>query len=222
MPIGTLLHGALYNSFTKRIFDIGIAVLLLIFFSPIMLLVACAIKLSSPGPIFADTPERVGTNGKKFRMYKFRSMIRHAHRILREDPKFKKLYEEYKKSSYKLHDDPRITSIGRFIRKHSLDEMPQLINVLKGEMSIVGPRAYYPDEIKEQLKKHPEAHQFLVEVLQVRPGITGYWQVSGRSEVHFRNRIIMDASYVKKISLWYDIQIIVLTPWTMISGRGAV
>lgn len=222
MPIGTLLNGAKYNDFTKRVMDVVVAVFLLVLFSPIMILVACAIKLNSSGPIFADTPERVGTKGKKFRMYKFRSMIQNAHRILREDPKFKRLYEEYKKSSYKLHDDPRITSVGRFIRKHSLDEMPQIINVLKGEMSIVGPRAYYPDEIEEQLKKHPEAHQFLAEALQVRPGITGYWQVSGRSEVHFRNRIIMDASYVKKISLWYDIQIMILTPWTMISGKGAV
>jgi len=222
MPTGTLLHGTKYNEYTKRVMDVFIALFLLALFSPIMLLVACAIKLNSSGPIFADTPERVGTKGKKFRMYKFRSMIQNAHRILREDPRFKKLYEEYKKSSYKLHDDPRITSVGRFIRKHSLDEMPQLINVLKGEMSIVGPRAYYPDEIEEQLKKHPEAQQYLVEALQVRPGITGYWQVSGRSEVHFRNRIIMDASYVKKISLWYDIQIMILTPWTMISGKGAV
>ena len=96
------------------------------------------------------------------------------------------------------------------------------MNVLRGEMSIVGPRAYYPDEIQEQLGKYPEAKDYLREALRVRPGITGYWQVYGRSEVHFSERIKMDALYVQNMSLWYDIQIMLLTPWAMISGKGAV
>jgi lipopolysaccharide/colanic/teichoic acid biosynthesis glycosyltransferase len=118
-------------------------------------MVAIAIKLDSKGPVFADVPERVGQGGKKFKMYKFRSMIQNAHVLLRTDRRFKELYEEYKKSSYKLRNDPRITKVGKFIRKHSLDEIPQLFNVLKGEMSLVGPRAYYPDELENQQKEHP-------------------------------------------------------------------
>jgi undecaprenyl-phosphate galactose phosphotransferase len=118
--------------------------------------------------------------------------------------------------------DPRVTRIGRFIRKYSLDEVPQFINVLCGDMSLVGPRAYYQDEIKEQLKKFPTAKEYLNTVLKVKPGITGFWQVYGRSQVHFDKRIQMDAEYVKKISLWYDIKIILKTPWAMISGKGAV
>ena len=212
----------MYNTRFKRILDFIAALFLLILFSPVMLAVAIAIKLDSAGPIFADTPPRVGRNGKLFKMYKFRSMIVNAHKLLHEDPRFKKMYEEYKKSSYKLYNDPRITRVGGFIRKHSLDEVPQFINVLKGEMSLVGPRAYYPDEIEEQLKKFPSARSYMDQVLSVRPGITGYWQVYGRSEVHFDERIKMDAQYVKTISLWYDIKIILRTPWAMISGKGAI
>ena len=211
-----------YNDYLKRIVDVVVAAVLLLLFSPIMASVAIAITLDSEGPIYADTPSRVGKGGKRFKMYKFRSMVKDAHRMLREDPKLKRLYEEYKRSSYKLQNDPRITRVGRFIRKHSLDEIPQLMNVLRGEMSIVGPRAYYPDEIQEQLGKYPEAKDYLREALRVRPGITGYWQVYGRSEVHFSERIKMDALYVQNMSLWYDIQIMLLTPWAMISGKGAV
>src|SRR6266705_5409636 len=127
----------------KRLTDIALATIFCILFSPIILLVAIAIKLDSPGPIFADTPKRVGKNGKNFKMYKFRSMVQNAHHLLSEDPHYAKLLKIYKKSSYKLKDDPRITQVGRFIRKYSLDEVPQFLNVLKGEMSIVGPRAYY-------------------------------------------------------------------------------
>lgn len=180
------------------------------------------IKLDSAGPILARTPERVGRNGKQFQMYKFRSMIQNAHEVLREDPEFKKLYDEYKKGSYKLKDDPRITGVGKFIRKHSLDEVPQLLNVIRGEMSIVGPRAYYPDELREQQKKYPNTKDAVKVVLSVKPGITGYWQVSGRSEIHFDKRIEMDADYVKKRSILYDLIIIAKTPWAMLAGKGAL
>lgn len=213
---------SIYAHGVKRIVDIVGASFLFLFFLPISLIVALAIKLDSQGPIFADTPPRVGRDGKTFKMYKFRSMILNAHTLLREDPRFRALFEEYKRSSYKLYNDPRITRVGRFIRKHSLDEVPQLLNVIKGEMSLVGPRAYYPDEIEEQLKKFPAARKHMSEVLSVRPGITGYWQVYGRSEVHFDERIRMDAEYVKKMSLWYDMKIILKTPWAMVTGKGAV
>lgn len=205
----------------KRIMDLFLAVFLLILFSPVMLLTAIAIKVSSKGPIFADTPKRVGKNGKLFYPYKFRSMIVNAHQLLRTDPKFKKLYEEYKKSSYKLKNDPRVTPVGKFIRKHSIDEIPQLINVIKGEMSIVGPRPYYEDELEEQQKKYPHTKKLVKEALSVKPGITGYWQVSGRSEINFDKRIEMDAYYARKKSLWLDILIILKTPWVMITGKGA-
>ena len=222
MTKGNLFYGETYVQITKPLVDFILAFILGLVFLPICIVVATLIVLDSEGPIFADTPERVGKGGKLFKMFKFHSMIIFAHQLLRQDPQFKELYEKYKKSSYKLYNDPRVTRIGRFIRKYSLDEVPQLLNIFKGEMSLVGPRAYYPDEIKEQLKKHPRAKEYLSTVLKVRPGITGYWQVYGRSEVHFDRRIRMDANYVKKTSLWYDIKIILKTPWAMISGRGAV
>lgn len=211
-----------FYEFSKRTLDIVLSIILIIVFSPIMLIVAIAIKLGSKGPIFADTPERVGKNGRLFKMYKFRSMIQNAHEILRENPKYAPLYEKYKQGSYKLKDDPRITSVGHFIRKHSLDEIPQLFNILKGDMSLVGPRAYYPDELRDQQKKYPMTREAVKIVLSVRPGITGYWQVSGRSEINFDKRIEMDASYVKKRSIIYDFLIILRTPWAMISGKGAL
>jgi lipopolysaccharide/colanic/teichoic acid biosynthesis glycosyltransferase len=206
----------------KRIIDITGSIFLLILFFPICLLVALAIKIDSPGPIFADVPERLGKNKKKFKMYKFRSMIANAHYLLRENPEFRQLYEEYKKGSYKLKNDPRVTRVGKFIRKHSLDEIPQLINVLKGEMSLVGPRAYYPDEYQEQSKKYPHCRKYFKKVFQVKPGITGLWQVSGRSEIDFERRIKIDAYYADNVSLWLDLKIMLKTPLVMITGKGAV
>ena len=211
-----------YYEFMKRLMDILFSAFLIIVFSPLIIVVIIAIKIDSKGPIFADTPERVGRSGKLFKMYKFRSMIENAHEILRENPKFAKLYSEYKKGSYKLKDDPRVTGAGHFIRKHSLDEVPQFINILKGDMSLVGPRAYYPDELREQQKKYPNTREAVKVVLSVRPGVTGFWQVSGRSEINFDKRIQMDADYVKKRSIVYDILIILKTPWAMVTGRGAL
>lgn len=206
----------------KRLTDVLFSVILIIIFSPIIAIVALAIRLDSNGPVLADTPERVGKNGKLFKMYKFRSMIQNAHEILRENPKFAKFYEEYRKGSYKLKDDPRITRVGHFIRKHSLDEVPQLLNVLAGDMSLVGPRAYYPDELRNQQRKYPQTRNAVKIVLSVKPGITGFWQVSGRSEINFDKRIKMDAAYVKKRSILYDLLIVLKTPWAMVSGKGAL
>lgn len=208
--------------FAKRMMDIFSSIFLLIFFSPIIIAIAIAIRLDSEGPILADTPKRVGKNGKLFKMYKFRSMVQNAHEILRENPKYSNLFNIYKKGSYKLKDDPRITGVGHFIRKHSLDEIPQALNILRGEMSLVGPRAYYPDELRDQQKKYPHTIDSVKIVLSVKPGVTGFWQVSGRSEINFDKRIQMDASYVKKRSLLYDIWIIAKTPWAMVTGRGAL
>jgi len=212
----------MFYEVAKRTIDVIGAILLLIIFSPVVLITSIGIVLTSPGPLFADTPKRVGKNGKPFHPYKFRSMIVNAHNLLREDPKFKKLYQEYKKSSYKLHRDPRITTVGKYIRRHSIDEVPQLINVIRGEMSIVGPRPYYPDELKEQTKKYPQTKKLLKYVLSVKPGITGYWQVTGRSAVNFDKRIEMDAYYARKKSFYFDLLILLKTPWIMITGKGAV
>lgn len=209
-------------SITKRFIDIVGSVVLSILFFPIGLIVAVAIALDTPGPIFADTPQRVGKNGKKFKLYKFRSMIVNAHTKLRTDPKLRRLYQEYKRNSYKLHDDPRVTRVGHFIRKHSLDELPQFLNVLKGDMSLVGPRPYYADELLEQQQKYPHTKNLVSVVLSARPGITGHWQVTGRSEVNFDKRIKLDADYVQKKSLLLDIMIMLKSPWAMISGKGAV
>lgn len=216
------MKGKNYQRKLKRLIDIIISFILLILFSPISILTAIFIKLDSEGPILADVPERIGEKGKKFKMYKFRSMISNAHYILRTDPNLRNLFREYKKSSYKLKKDPRITKFGKFIRKHSLDEIPQLINVLKGEMSIVGPRAYYPDELENQLVEYPKTKKLVNKVLSVKPGITGLWQVSGRSEVNFDKRIAIDANYVDNISLWKDLEIMLKTPIVMLNGRGAI
>ena len=211
----------LYNA-TKRIIDIFGSIVGVIIFSPIFLITIIAIELDSPGPVLADTPKRIGKDGKEFKFFKFRSMILNAHQLLHTDPRFKKLLEQYKKSSFKLHDDPRITRVGKFIRKHSIDETPQFLNVLRGEMSLVGPRAYYPFELEEQQKKYPQTKELVREVLQVKPGITGPWQVSGRSEINFDKRIEMDARYARRKSIVYDLIIIIKTPLAMITGKGAV
>lgn len=212
--------------FVKRTIDIFSSVILTVIFSPIMLITAIIIKLTSPGPVLVEkdnrTAQRVGKDGKTFYHYKFRSMIPYAYNALKNDKKFKRLYDEYKKSGYKLHQDPRVTKFGKFIRKYSIDETPQFFNVIKGEMSLVGPRPYFIDELKEQERKYPHTKDFIRQTLTVKPGITGYWQVTGRSSINFDKRIEMDAQYATSKSLLKDIMIILKTPLAMISGKNAV
>ncbi len=208
--------------FYKRTFDIFGSIILLILFSPVIVVTSVLIVATSKGSAFYKN-RRVGLNGKEFVHYKFRSMIVNAHEIMKTDPKFKKLYDDYKKGSFKSpKDDPRVTKIGWFIRSHSVDEIPQLINVLLGDMSIVGPRPYLREELDEQQRKYPGSEKFVKEALKVKPGITGFWQVSGRSDIHFDKRIEMDAYYARKKSILFDILILLKTPWIMISGKGAV
>lgn len=208
--------------FVKRVIDTVGSIIGLVILSPLFLIVSLAIKLDSRGPLFADTPMRVGKDGKLFKMHKFRSMIASAHELLRTDPNFQALYEEYKKGSYKLYDDPRITTVGKFIRKYSLDELPQLLNVLKGEMSLVGPRAYYPDELEDQQIKYPTSRKYVKIILSSKPGITGVWQVSGRSAINFDKRVEMDAGYVMRRSIFFDIMLLFKTIPAVLSGKGAV
>lgn len=211
----------IYDSI-KRALDIILSIILLIVFSPVILITAIAIKIDSKGPTLADTPPRMGKNGRSFKMYKFRSMVANAHDILTSDPNYKNLLDQYKKGGYKLKNDPRVTNVGRFIRKYSLDEIPQFLNVLKGDMSIVGPRAYYPDELRDQQKEYPHTKDAVKVVLSVKPGITGIWQVSGRSQINFDKRIQLDAKYARKRSILYDLYLIIKTPFAMLSGKGAM
>lgn len=208
--------------FWKRVLDIIGASLLFLISLPFFILVALAIKIESPGgPIFAKTPKRVGLDGKLFHIYKFRSMIPNAHEVIRFDPEYKDLFEKFKENSFKLDEDPRVTKIGKLIRKYSVDEIPQFINVLKGEMSLVGPRPFFLDELENQQKKYPETPPYVRRSLTVKPGMTGLWQVSGRSAVNFDDRIKIDAEYAAKCSLWLDLKIILKTPFVVFSGKGA-
>lgn len=205
--------------FSKRLVDIVGSLLGLILLSPMLLLVALAIKVDSPGPILAETPMRAGRNGKLFKIYKFRSMVQNAQELLDKNPR---LLEEYKKNSYKIFNDPRVTRVGKFIRKYSIDEFPQFLNTLKGDMSLVGPRAYYPYELEEQQSKYPDSRKYVKIILSGKPGITGLWQVSGRSQINFDKRVQMDAEYVQRHSLLFDFLIMLKTIPAVISGNGAV
>ncbi|MBI2596966.1 sugar transferase [Candidatus Daviesbacteria bacterium] len=209
---------SLYD-FAKRLVDTLGSLFALILLTPFILLVSIAIKLDSPGPVFADTPMRAGKGGKLFKIYKFRSMVQNAHELLENNPK---LLEEYKKNSYKIFNDPRVTPVGKFIRRFSIDEIPQFFNILRGEMSLVGPRAYYPYELEEQQKNYPSSRKFVKIILSGKPGVTGLWQVSGRSEINFDKRVKMDALYITRRSLLYDFWIMLKTIPAVVSGRGAV
>lgn len=216
----------MFYNFIKRVMDIILSVVLIVLFSPLMIFTAIIIKLTSVGPILVEKTnthmKRIGKDGKIFRLYKFRSMPVNSDYLITKDPRFKKLYNEWKRTNFKLHEDPRVTKFGKFIRKYSIDEMPQLFNVLRGEMSLVGPRPYHAQEIEEQQKRYPGTKKYVKETQTVKPGITGFWQVTGRSNINFDKRIKMDADYAIKKSIWDDISIIIKTPFAMISGRGAV
>lgn len=215
------VQSPMYNIMKRLIDVLGSCVALVVFF-PILVATALWIKLVSPeGPVFADIPPRVGRNKRPFRFYKFRSMIPNAHEVLKND---EALYKKYVANNYKLsaHEDPRIIKGGTFIRKYSLDEFPQFLNVLKGDMSIVGPRAYYFFEVEEQGNRFPETKRYIEELLMVKPGITGVWQVGGRSNVPFEERVVMDAKYAKNHSLLYDLLLILKTPYIVLTKKGAL
>lgn len=201
----------------KKAVDILSALVGFIVFFPVFFVAALVIRLDSPGPI-VFIQKRVGKGGRIFGMYKLRSMIEDAEEFLKQDPE---LLKEYKKGSYKLESDPRITRIGRFLRKTSIDEIPQFLNILKGEMSLVGPRAFKPDELEEQRRQFPEIKEELAIALTVKPGLTGPWQVSGRSQIGFVERVRLDANYARKLSLWQDLKILLRTPFAVIKADGA-
>ena len=199
--------------FTKRIFDIIFSIILIILLFPIMLLIAMLIKLTSKGPIFY-VQERPGKFGKIIKIYKFRTMYENAdemlYKILKENEKLREEFEKFKK----LKNDPRITPIGKFLRRFSLDELPQLFNVLKGDMSIVGPRPYQINELSEM-------GEYKDIILSVKPGLTGLWQISGRSDLDFSSKLKIETWYVLNWNLWLDIFIIIRTIPIVITGKGA-
>jgi exopolysaccharide biosynthesis polyprenyl glycosylphosphotransferase len=189
--------------------DILIASMVLVLAAPLMLLIALAIKLDSPGPVlFRQT--RIGKGGKPFTLYKFRSMYDGAER----------LQESLQRATgrgpllFKLRQDPRVTRVGRFLRRTSLDELPQFFNVLKGEMSVVGPRPPVPEEVAEYQDWH-------LQRLLVTPGLTGLWQVNGRSDLTFDEMVRLDLYYVENWSPWLDLKVILRTVPVVLTGRGA-
>jgi len=201
----------------KRAMDLILASLFVLVFSPVYIITMLIIFLQDRGSPFYSQ-ERVGLNNTHFMFYKFRSMVINADEILFNDPK---LYKQARSGEHKIKDDPRITKFGKFIRKYSIYEFPQMFNVLKGDMSFVGPRALRPDEYKMYASKSKNNARNLRHLTSVKPGITGHWQVNGRSNVDFDNRIKMDCYYADHTSLLFDIKIIIKTPIAVIKGDGA-
>ena len=198
-----------YETVVKRLLDILLASLGLVATSPICLAIALAIRLDSAGPaIFVQ--ERVGLNGRTFKFYKFRSMYANAEQRLADV----RAHNEADGPVFKMRHDPRVSRIGKFLRRTSLDELPQLVNVLKGEMSMVGPRPPLPREVAE----YRPADMIR---LSVKPGLTCLWQVHGRSTVGFEAWMEYDREYVRRLSPWLDLSILLQTVWVVLSCRGA-
>ncbi|MGL5924770.1 sugar transferase [Chroococcidiopsis sp.] len=195
----------------KRCFDFCLAVLIILFLSPLYLAIALLIELDSPGPIFYQQT-RVGLHGKHFNVWKFRTMVNHADKLQKELERFNEMKDGV---LFKIQNDPRITKIGHILRRYSLDELPQVFNVICGEMSLVGPR---PLPLRD-IEKLSEAQLIRHEVL---PGITGLWQISGRSEIkNFRDVLLLDISYIENWSLWLDLQILLKTIVAIAQKTGA-
>lgn len=198
-----------FYSFFKRFFDLVVSVLALIVLSPVFLVTAIAIKMESKGPVFYSQL-RATKNGKSFKMYKFRSMCVDA------DEKLKDLQYLNEKDGpvFKIANDPRVTKVGRVIRKKSIDELPQLINIIKGEMAIVGPRPPLLSEVEQYTP-------YQMQRLNVISGLTCFWQISGRSDIEFNEWVNLDLKYIKESNFWTDFKIIIKTFITVLFGWGA-
>jgi exopolysaccharide production protein ExoY len=197
----------------KRTLDVVVAAGALVVLAPLMAVLTVVVWLSSPGwPLFGQ--HRLGRGGTVFRCWKFRSMHRDAEEILRRDPQ---LYASYLANDFKLDcdDDPRVTAIGRFLRTTSLDELPQLVNVLAGQMSLVGPRPVVADELERCYGP------WTSEYLAVRPGLTGPWQINGRNDIRYPERAVLDAHYVHTWSFHQDLTILARTPRALLRGTGS-
>ncbi len=195
--------------FTKRILDIIFSLIGLIVLSPVFLIVSIWIKLCDNGPVFY-VQERVGLNGKRFNIYKFRSMYVNADLLLEK----LKQKNEVQGPMFKIKCDPRVTSVGKFIRRTSIDELPQLVNVLKGDMSLVGPRPPLPSEVAQY-------SEYDLQRLWVIPGCTGLWQATERNNVGFDEMVNLDLEYVEKSSIFFDARIVLMTIFVMINPNSA-
>jgi len=206
-PPQTLLYRRGYQAI-KRAMDVGICLLALPFVLPIMMIIGILVYLDSPGPVIF-TQWRTGKGGKRFRMYKFRTMVPNAEEL---KAKYAHL-NELTPPDFKITNDPRITRVGRLLRKTSLDELPQILNILKGEMSWVGPR---PTSFSADTYS-----LWHTERLEVTPGLTGLWQVAGRSDLDFDDRLKLDIEYIERQSVWFDIEILIRTVGAILTRRGA-
>lgn len=200
----------------KRVLDLVVAVGLIVAFLPFWLVVPILILLDSGEPVFFRH-RRVGKNGKEFYLWKFRSMVPNADAILRDHNN--ELLKKFKAGDWKMKadEDPRITKLGKILRTFTIDEFPQLYNVLKGDMSMVGPRAYLHEELVEQVERYPDTKKYLKYILSIKPGITGPWQVNGRNDIPFVKRAQLDARYAQTASIAEDIKILLKTPRAMLS-----
>jgi len=196
----------------KRILDMFLTILMLLFTWPIFIILALLVRFDSKGPILY-TQKRLGQHGKTFDSFKFRTMYNNADtkldELLESDPEARQEYAEY----HKLVNDPRVTPVGKVLRRYSLDELPQLINVVKGDMNLIGPRSYLPREL-------PTMGDYAKIILKVKPGLTGWWQVMGRNATSFKERLRLDEYYISNWSIWLDIYIIIKTIWVLITGQG--
>lgn len=209
--------------FVKRVQDSVMAVMALVLLSPIWLLIALVVKFSSPGPVIYRQPNAIGRYGRRITMYKFRTMVadndtsEHQEAIARfiKGQHLDTVIKDGKEVQvYKMTRDPRITPVGAFLRKSGLDEIPQLINVIRGELSIVGPRPPLVYEYEHYTPRHKSR-------LDVLPGMTGLYQVTARSQVPFEKMVEIDLDYIQRRSYWLDLKIMLMTPWVLITGMGA-
>lgn len=207
----------------KRVFDILFSLTLLIIVSPLLALISFLVWITDRGEIFVKKPLRIGQNGKYFRMYKFRTMMPNAHQEILSNPKYENLKEKWEKNGnkLKLDEDIRITKIGKLLRKTDLDELPQLLNILKGEMSLVGPRPTYKDELERHFKSNSKDRKYLDDILNVKPGMTGIWQTSGRNEIPFSERLKIDSEYSRNLNFLTDFKILLRTPYIILTRKGA-
>lgn len=205
------VRGGKFYAFFKRAFDIFSSLIAIIVLSPLMLIIGLIVKLTSRGSMIYRS-KRVGKDGKIFTMYKFRSMYKDAEQRLQE------LLDKNEVKggiTFKMKNDPRVTPFGRFIRKTSMDELPQLFNILFGSMTVIGPRAALPSEVEKM-------NDYQKQRMLVKQGLSGEWQAHGRSNTSFDEMIEMDLSYIQdKRSFWYDIKLIFVTIWSVIVGKGA-
>lgn len=202
----------------KRGLDILLSLILIIILSPLLLVISLLISIGDGHSVFVKEPKRIGFKGKEFTMYKFRTMVPNAHQIIRKGPQYEKWIKN--EGKLKIAEDERITPIGKILRKTDLDELPQLFNVLKNEMSLVGPRPMYLEEEERYLSKYPYGKKYVKRILRVKPGITGLWQVSGRNSIKFKDRMIMEAKYASHINIVTDIKILIKTPFVVLTRKG--